>query len=109
MLKHLARVASSLVRERLKRATRSPKWHGVEKAHLRAQPACAACGGTKRLQVHHIKPFHEHPELELDPTNLITLCMGKFEDHLLVGHLGNWKHSNPEVVSFAASLRRRRV
>jgi len=53
---------------------RSPKWHKVEKEHLAKEPACQWCGATVKVQVHHVKPFHLHPELELDPSNFITLC-----------------------------------
>ena len=34
---------------------------------------CARCGGTNALVVHHIKPVHVDPTLELAPDNLITL------------------------------------
>jgi 5-methylcytosine-specific restriction endonuclease McrA len=50
------------------------------------------------LQVHHIKPFHLHPHLELEPTNLITLCEVKGRDHhLLLGHLDEWASYNERV------------
>lgn len=57
------------------------------------------CGYRGRgLQVHHIKPFHLHPDLELDPDNLITLCEIKGRDHhLLIGHLDDWEAYNPNV------------
>lgn len=63
------------------------------------EPACMACGHRGRgLQVHHIKPFHLHPNLELDPNNLITLCEIKGrEHHLLLGHLDDWESYNPNV------------
>lgn len=75
---------------------RSPKWPEVEQAHLKIQPVCACCGSDKKLNVHHKKPFHLYPELELEPTNLITLCMDK-ECHLLLGHGDNFKDYNPNV------------
>lgn len=77
---------------------RSPKWPGVEKNHLKIESACVACGSKNRLNVHHKKPFHLFPELELDPTNLITLCMDK-DCHLKIGHGGNFKDYNPDVES----------
>jgi 5-methylcytosine-specific restriction endonuclease McrA len=78
---------------------RSSEWPRVEKEHLRREPACAACGYRgKGLKVHHIKPFHLHPNLELDPNNLITLCEIKKNDHhLLIGHLDDWESYNPNV------------
>jgi hypothetical protein len=57
------------------------------------------------LQVHHILPFHLNPQLELDPSNLITLCMGKLECHLIIGHGGDYKDYNPSVVKHAELCR----
>jgi predicted HNH restriction endonuclease len=79
---------------------RSSQWPKIRKNFLLKNSKCAVCNGTKKLEVHHIKPFHQAPELELDENNLITLC----EDwsyglncHLLVGHLGNYRNINPSV------------
>jgi 5-methylcytosine-specific restriction enzyme A len=76
---------------------RSPHWHKVEKDFLAKHTNCAACGTNHHLQVHHIKPFHLYPEHELDESNLITLCMEK-ECHLKLGHGGDWKAYNPNVL-----------
>jgi hypothetical protein len=77
---------------------RSPHWPTVEHKHLKKNPTCAACGGTEHLNVHHKKPFHLFPELELEPTNLITLCMDGDKDcHIKLGHGGNFKAYNPNV------------
>jgi 5-methylcytosine-specific restriction protein A len=79
---------------------RSNKWPAARKAHLAAHPTCALCGGDKKLEVHHIKPFHLHPELELDPSNFITLCESTKHGvncHLFFGHLGNFKQVNEDV------------
>lgn len=82
---------------------RSPHWPACEKAHLKAQPTCQACGSGHSLQVHHMKPFHLYPALELDPTNLLTLCENSVLNcHLKIGHLDNWKNYNASVVSDAA-------
>jgi hypothetical protein len=83
---------------------RSPQWAKVRKKHLKNNSECAVCGGTKQLNVHHIKPFHLHPELELDSTNLITLCENASYGiicHLLIGHLGNYKNINPNSIQDA--------
>jgi len=80
---------------------RSPEWPSVEREHRLREPACAACGYKgDGIQVHHIKPFHLHPQLELDPNNLITLCQvdGR-EHHLLLGHLDDWESFNEHVRS----------
>ncbi|GHO66939.1 hypothetical protein KSC_058310 [Ktedonobacter sp. SOSP1-52] len=78
---------------------RSPEWPRVAHEHLSHEPACVVCGHRgKGLQVHHIKPFHLYPELELDPNNLITLCEIKGRTHhLLIGHLDDWESYNKSV------------
>lgn len=89
-------------RERAKRqgAKRSPHWRTIRNAHLVLEPVCRACGGTKKLQVHHMRPFHLHPELELQQENLITLCEKPGHDcHFVFGHFHNWSLWNPTVSS----------
>ena len=79
---------------------RSGHWPTVRKHHLNAHPCCEVCGGTEKLEVHHILPFHLHPDHELDPGNLVTLCesgKGGVNCHLHYGHLGNYRSFNEEV------------
>ena len=81
-----------------KEGKRSNKWPSVRKEHLKNESWCRFCGEIRNLEVHHIEPFHLHPELELDDYNLITLCecIGK-ECHFKKGHLGNWKKFNQDI------------
>ncbi len=104
LFRHLIRVHKANKHEADKREKRSSQWPKVEKAHLAAQPSCAACGAKTHLQVHHEQPFHSHPELELDPKNLITLCMTRNDCHILVGHGDSFKFYNPNVVRDAAEM-----
>lgn len=83
-------------------AARSGKWSEVRRDFLKLHPTCEACGVESDLNVHHIKPFNQFPELELEPTNLITLCR---KHHFEVGHLGNWKSANATVREDAAKIR----
>ena len=76
---------------------RSPQWAGVRKAWLKIHPACAACGTTENVEVHHEVPYHICPERELDDTNFVTLCENGGNCHLFVGHLKNWKSFNKSV------------
>lgn len=90
---------------------RSSLWPSVRKKHLLNEPLCQWCHGIEHLEVHHIKPYHEFPELELDSGNFITLCdipiwkrwlkklcfMVTASDHLAKGHLGNYKKFNPDI------------
>jgi hypothetical protein len=83
---------------------RSSKWPAVRARHLREQPSCQWCLGTKDLQVHHIAPFHFHPELELSDSNLITLCEARGLDcHLVHGHNGNFRDFNPGIARDCAA------
>lgn len=82
---------------------RSPHWPAVRRVWLHAHPTCAACGGTLDVQVHHVRPFHLFPELELDPANFVTLCERVGTDHHLhYGHHGDWHDFNPNVRADAA-------
>ena len=61
----------------------------------------------KTLEVHHIKPFHLHPELELDFNNLITLCESGANGivcHRAIGHLGNYRSFNIDVKEDAKKI-----
>jgi 5-methylcytosine-specific restriction protein A len=85
---------------------RSDHWPAARAAHLKEHPTCAVCEGTEKLEVHHIHPFHLHPDLELEPTNFITLCEANkdgFDCHLGFGHLGNFKSWNVDVAVDAAA------
>lgn len=75
---------------------RSPKWRKVRAEHIKNNPSCAACGRKDGLEVHHIVPYHINPDLELEPSNLITLC-GKY-CHFIFGHYMDWKSWNENVV-----------
>lgn len=85
---------------------RSGHWPAARAAHLKEFPTCAVCGGNEKVEVHHIRPFHLHPDLELDQSNFITLCEANkdgFDCHLGFGHLGNFKSFNVGVMSDAAA------
>ena len=106
IIKHQIRLRASLRREKKKAKTRSPRWPRVEKQALFAHPTCAGCGSRLHLQVHHKKPFHSFPQLELEPTNLIVMCMSATECHLRIGHGDHFRAFNPNVeLDAAASLR----
>ena len=70
-------------------------WKSARANHLSRHPVCAACGTGRSLTVHHIEPFHSHPERECDLSNLISFCP---ICHLIFGHLKSWRSHNPAVV-----------
>lgn len=84
---------------------RSGSWSRVRREHLTREPQCIACGRGKTLEVHHVQPFHDRPELELDDENLVSLCAEPC--HFVFGHLLNWSASNPYVRDDAQAYRKR--
>lgn len=83
---------------------RSSQWRSVRDNFVKKNSSCACCGSKKMLNVHHIRPFHKEPKLELDESNLITLCEGGLgmNCHLWVGHAGRWDCWAEDVVETAA-------
>lgn len=106
LLRKLSDVARAYVDTPVKNDEgRSPFWPKLRAEHLKGQPACRACGCKDHLEVHHLLPVHLHPELEMDPSNLITLCEKPSRNcHLNVGHAGDWKSYCPDAVQIAALL-----
>jgi len=96
----------------VKRCGRSNGWAKVRAKKIDKTPYCEACGKEIkflkrfRLQVHHIKPVHLFPSLELVETNLVCLCSNQ-KCHHDKGHLGDWKSYNPEVREDCAIWRKK--
>ena len=87
---------------------RSGQWSKARRLHLKENPRCAICGSKFKVEVHHIIPFSIAPDLELDRDNMVTLCENKkygINCHLLVGHLGNYRRTNPSCELDAMSWR----
>lgn len=89
---------------------RSSNWSKVRKEHLIKEPVCQVCGRDKGLSVHHLRPFHLYPELEEEPTNLITLCESKgMNCHYVFGHCFlSWSCYNDNIrndITFITRLR----
>jgi 5-methylcytosine-specific restriction endonuclease McrA len=58
----------------------SAEWRRVARAVRKRDGGCVECGQRTDLHVHHIKSFAEHPDLRLDPDNLVTLCRAHHHD-----------------------------
>jgi hypothetical protein len=100
---------------------RSGQWTAVRNRFVEKHPECAACGSRSNLNVHHVVPFHVDPSLELEDSNLITLCAGSEANgqhncHFRIGHdpdgpvgpkRSNWKASNSDVRSDAQTMYQR--
>lgn len=105
----LLRISREMTRdlEVQRKAPRSPLWAKLREKFIADNSSCMACGQRDDLSVHHIRPFHLFPELELEPTNLVTLCEkgpGSINCHLVIGHGGNWSRYNLSVVQFARTF-----
>ena len=74
---------------------RSSQWTKVRALHLKHYPKCVLTDISYKevddMEVHHVKSFHEHPELELEPSNLRTI---RRPFHWLFGHFLNWEKIN---------------
>ncbi len=82
-------------------------WNKLRKEYIKTHKECAACGGTKKLELHHIKPFHLYPKSEMDLNNLIVLCDKKGRHcHRIFGHFYNWKLYNISVRDHCARHKR---
>ena len=86
---------------------RSSQWSRVRKDNIKSY--CELCERKGKLlhplELHHIRPFHLHPELELEPSNFITLCR---KCHLDFAHLGDFKSFNADIQSEAEHWRLKR-
>jgi len=81
-------------------AIRSSKWPKMRTEFLKRNPFCAICGqdNKKYLIPHHKKPFHLYPMLELDFSNLVTLCESPgMNCHITFGHLGSFRSFNNNI------------
>jgi hypothetical protein len=70
------------------------QWRKVRNIHVREEPYCQMCGIRKKLEAHHVVPWHLSPELRFERSNLITLCR---DDHYRFGHFLHWKDMNPNI------------
>jgi len=109
IINHYVNVIKSVYRDVGIPNKRSHLWPRLEKKFLLNNPQCAFCGSIKKLHVHHKKPFHLYPELELDENNLITLCMDTNECHLKIGHGNNFKYYFLEIDSLLIELRKNNI
>jgi 5-methylcytosine-specific restriction protein A len=88
--------------------SRSSKWPILRKRWLAIQPKCQSCGKTTKLEVHHIRPVHLYPELELAEDNLITLCENPvFNCHFTIAHNLNWLAYNPNIIEDSQLINKR--
>ena len=77
-------------------ASRSPLWEQTRKDYEKTSiKVCPVCGTIKRIELHHILPFHLYPALELVFTNLMWLCR---DCHYRWGHLWSWRSYNSNVL-----------
>lgn len=103
------KILNGILREQKKKKSRSGGWSHIRNLFLKTHSECAACDSTTLLQVHHVKPFHLFPELELDPENLITLCGWRNLCHWQLGHGALYPCWVPEIRARAAQIKSARA
>ena len=56
----------------------SARWQRLRAYHLKRHPLCARCKAKGKItlatEVHHITRCHDDPALQMDPSNLESLC-----------------------------------
>lgn len=68
-------------------------WHLPEPG-TQPVPACAWCARTHDLNVAHIAPQAQYPQLAHERTNTLILCR---DCHFVLGHRCNWQTWNPDM------------
>jgi hypothetical protein len=81
------------------------EWRKIRNQFIKLEPICQLCAAHKKLQVHHIFPYHLWENLRYEEQNLITLCV---PCHFAFGHFGNWKDSNPDLLELVEHVHTRR-
>ena len=77
-------------------------WRKLRNHCVKEQPYCSLCGYGKDLEVHHILPRHEYPELILVYGNTAVMC----EDcHFHYVHLNNYQDYNPFILELKERVR----
>ncbi len=104
MIRYLTHIKDVAQKKTTWKKVRSSKWRSVRKQHLKKYPRCRICDSARKIHVHHIKPFHLFPELELSLSNYMSLCSSC---HIVIGHLKNWKRYNRFAIADAKYIRAR--
>lgn len=89
MLRMLARNGAKAVGYAVMHPKRTWAVRKACRNHVRRQPTCQWCGGTKGVEAHHIEPMWANYERAADPSNFVSLCRPR-RCHLLVGHGGSF-------------------
>ena len=92
MIQRLLQFLKDKWRGNLFGAARSSQWSQTKRDFEILHPKiCPVCGTKKKIELHHLKPFHLSPELENDFNNLMWGCR---DHHYFVYHLMSWKSFN---------------
>jgi len=52
----------------------SKAWQKLRRWVLVQHPVCQECGHRKAVEVHHVEPRDQRPDLALDEDNLLAVC-----------------------------------
>jgi len=82
------------------------RWRKVRNEHVRDESCCQMCLVIKKLEAHHVIPWHVSPLLRYERSNLVTLCRAC---HYRFGHWLNWKEYNPRIRELCENVALMRV
>lgn len=78
------------------------EWRKTRNAFILVESCCQMCGARKKLEVHHVIPWHVDETLRYDWDNLVTLCR---HCHFQFGHHGNWREYNRGILELCGVAR----
>ncbi len=88
-----------------RKVTQSRQWRGLRVEALRRDGwKCVTCGSRYRLEVDHIRPVRDRPDLAYDLANLQCPC-GPCHARKTIAEVGLAPPTNPERQKWLALLR----
>ena len=78
-------------------------WNKLKQKYLQENPKCEWCGQDADT-VHHIIPVHVNRDLEMEESNLMSLCDNRTRKcHFIVAHYCHWVKYNDKIKEITES------
>jgi len=77
-------------------------WNDFRRTYIKDR--CEVCGSKYFRELHHVIPFTVRPDMELFPSNVVTLCR---KHHFEWGHLFSFKSYNVDINRWILTVKNR--